>query len=76
MCIDDEVTLCSGLKCESCGEKPSFDLRDPTGENWTDEPQSLCERCGIEVYGENIVSDWAGTSLYLAKYPNLPSSGQ
>jgi len=61
--------LTSGLKCEGCGEKPSFDLRDPTGEVWADEPLALCEGCGVRMYGESIVSDWNGSSLYLAKYP-------
>ena len=71
MCIDYEVELCSGLKCEHCGEKPAFDLRDPTGDNWPNEPLALCEGCGVKMYGENIVSDWAGSSPYLVKYPDI-----
>lgn len=69
MCGDFEFELNLKLKCQICGKKPAVDLRDPeTGE--VDEYKSICEKCGIEVFGEDIVSDWAGTDLYLKKYPD------
>ena len=68
MCIDYEYELVWNLKCEECGTKPAVDLRDPTGEEWPGEPKALCEKCGIAMYGEGIVSDWAGTTLYQKRY--------
>lgn len=70
MCGDFEYELKWELKCDVCGKKPAIDLREPdTGES-LDEHKALCEKCGIEIYGEDIVSDWAGTELYLKKYPD------
>jgi hypothetical protein len=67
MCGDFELELDWKLKCQICGKKPAVDLRDPeNGEGY----KSLCEKCGIEIFGEAIVSDWAGTELYLKKYPD------
>lgn len=71
MCGDFEYELLWNLKCERCGKKPAVDLRDPFGEDNSFENKSLCEKCGIEMYGEAIVSDWVGTDLYLKKYPDM-----
>ena len=72
MCIDFEYELTWGLECERCGKKPAVDLRDPTGDETLEgEYKALCEKCGIEVYSVEIVSDWAGTDLYLKKYPEM-----
>jgi hypothetical protein len=70
MCGDFEYELDWDLKCSKCKKKPAVDLRDPyTGEADLGY-KALCEKCGIEIYGEDIVSDWAGTELYLKKYPD------
>jgi hypothetical protein len=70
MCGDFGYELDWKLKCDVCGKKPAVDLREPdTGES-LDEHNALCEKCGIKIYGEDIVSDWAGTELYLKRYPN------
>ena len=68
MCGDYEFELDYDLKCEQCGKKPAVDLRSPDGEDWC-EYKALCEKCAVEVFGEDIVSDFAGTELYLKKYP-------
>lgn len=69
MCGDYQFEIDEGLECEICKNKPAVDLTDPyTGE--VDLVYSfLCEKCGIEIFSEAIVSDWAGTKLYLEKYP-------
>ena len=70
MCGDYQFEIDDGLECEICKNKPAVDLTDPyTGE--VDLGYSfLCEKCGIDIFGEAIVSDWAGTELYLKKYPD------
>ena len=72
MCGDYELELDYDLKCEMCGKKPAVNLVDPTGiEDTGLDYKALCENCGIEVFTEDIVSDWAGTKLYLEKYPEM-----
>jgi len=70
MCYDGEIELNWNLKCDLCNKKPACNLRDPQ----TGEPDlgygALCEKCGVVTFGVDVVSDWAGTDLYLAKYPN------
>ena len=71
MCGDYSIELEWDLKCDCCGQKPACNLRDPyTGESDICEYSGLCEKCGIQIFGEEIVSDWAGTELYLKKYPD------
>lgn len=71
MCGDYEYELEWDLKCDICKKKPAVSLLDPyTGETDGDY-KALCEKCGIEIYGEDIVSEWAGTELYLKKNPEL-----
>jgi len=70
MCGDFEYELDWKLKCDICKKKPAVDLREPDTGEPLGEHKALCERCGIEIYGEYIVSDWAGTELYLKKYPD------
>jgi len=69
MCDSGEFELRWDLKCQVCGKGPAVDLRDPDGviELGYD---ALCEKCGIELFGEDVVGDWAGTELYLKKYPD------
>ena len=72
MCIDYEFELEWDLKCQICGKKPAVNLEDPTGDTWGDDDYTaICEKCGIEIFGESIVSDWAGTELYLKKHPDM-----
>ena len=75
MCIDFEYELDWDLKCERCNQKPAVDLRDPTGEDREQEVwdgyKAICEKCGLEMYGENIVSEWAGTEIYLKNNPDM-----
>ena len=70
MCGDYQFELDYGLECEICHKKPAVDLTAPdTGEadlGYT----FLCEKCGIDIFGESIVEEWAGTELYLIKYPD------
>ena len=75
MCGDFEYELNWKLKCERCGKKPAVDLLPPDMKHFFEGNKfhtykSLCEKCGIEIYGEYVVSDWAGTELYLKKYPD------
>ena len=70
MCADYEFELDWNLKCQVCCKKPAVNLRDPDGQADL-EHTALCEKCGIELYSEEIVSDWAGTELYLKKYPDM-----
>jgi len=69
MCGDHEFELDWDLKCQICHKKPAVDLSDPYGQDYEGDYKALCEKCGIEIFGEDIVSDWAGTELYLKKYP-------
>lgn len=69
MCGNFEYELDWKLKCDVCGKKPAVDLREPDTGELLVEYKALCEKCGIKIFGENIVSDWAGTELYLKKYP-------
>ncbi|KKM69128.1 hypothetical protein LCGC14_1453970 [marine sediment metagenome] len=71
MCNDFEYELDWKLKCERCGKKPAVDLNNPLSEDDLFDYKSLCEKCGIEVYSKDIVADWAGTDLYLKKYPDM-----
>ena len=70
MCGDFEYELVWNLKCSRCGKKPAIDLREPDTGEPLGEYKALCEKCGIEIYSEDVVSDWAGTELYLKKYPD------
>lgn len=71
MCGDYEFELDYDLKCDICKKKPAVNLRDPyTGESDLGY-EALCEKCGIEIFNEDIVSEWAGTELYLKKYPDM-----
>ena len=69
MCGDYQFELDYGLECEVCGKKPAVDLTDPYTGKSDLEYTFLCEKCGVERFNEDIVSDWAGTELYLKKYP-------
>lgn len=69
MCDSGEFELNYNLKCQVCGKKPAVDLSDEYTDKKTD-TWRLCEKCGIEIYGEDIVAEWAGTELYLQKYPD------
>lgn len=67
MCDDGYFEIDWALKCERCGKKPAVDLsRAIPDPDYT----ALCEKCGVEVFGEDVVAEWAGTDLYLAKYPD------
>jgi transcription elongation factor Elf1 len=68
MCDDGYFEIDWKLKCELCGKKPAVSLAKGIG---FEKEQVLCEACGIKVYGENVVEDWAGTELYLKKYPDM-----
>ena len=70
MCGDFEYELDWKLKCSRCGKKPAVELIDHEIDEDLGDYKFLCEKCGIEIYGEYIVSDWAGTELYLKKYPD------
>lgn len=70
MCGDYQFEISYDLECEICGSKPAVDLRDPyTGADDLGY-LSLCEKCGVSIFGKGIVEDWAGTELYLKKYPS------
>lgn len=77
MCIDFEYELNWDLKCGRCGKKPAVNLKDPMGDEAAEgEYKALCEKCGIEVYSVAIVTEWAGTELYLKKYPEMMEAWQ
>ncbi len=59
MCDDTGYEIEWHLKCDICGETPAVNVED----------ENLCEPCGIELYGKEIVSEWAGTEAYLQKHP-------
>ena len=71
MCIDSEYELVWDLKCDVCAQKPAVDLREPDTGKSDCGYNALCEKCGIELFGKGIVEDWAGTELYLKKYPDM-----
>jgi len=71
MCGDFEYELDYKLKCDVCGKKPAVDLREPDMCDPVFDHKALCEKCGIEIHGESIVSDWAGTQLYLKSCPEM-----
>lgn len=70
MCDNGEFELDYHLECELCGKKPAVDLSDPTTGESDLGYTFLCEKCGIERLSEAVVSEWAGTELYLKKYPD------
>ena len=69
MCDDGQIELDWNSKCDLCGHKPACDLRNHlTGEADLGY-KSLCEACGVKLFSEDVVSDWAGTDLYLKRNP-------
>jgi hypothetical protein len=58
------------LKCSKCGKKPAISLRDPDTKKCTYFYKALCETCAIKKFGKDVVCEWAGTELYLEKYPD------
>jgi hypothetical protein len=68
MCDDGYFEIDWNLPCKICGTKPAVSLEKGIG---FDKKQQLCEKCGIKVYGKNVVEQWAGTELYLKKYPDM-----
>lgn len=71
MCGDYEYELDWDTKCDICKKKPAVLLLDPYTGELDGSYRALCEKCGIEVYGEEVVKDWAGTQLYLQTYPEM-----
>ncbi len=69
MCDNGEFELDYKLKCQVCGKKPAVDLSDEYTDKSVD-TWRLCEKCGIEMFGKAVVDEWAGTELYLKKYPD------
>jgi len=70
MCGDNQFELDYKLKCKRCGKKPAVELLDIYTGKPLGKYSALCERCGIEISGADVVADWAGTELYLRKYPD------
>lgn len=68
MCDDGYFEIDWDLPCDICGKKPAVSLEKGIG---FDKEQNLCESCGIKVYGKSCVEEWAGTDLYLKKYPDM-----
>jgi hypothetical protein len=59
------------LKCDVCKTKPAVWLGNPDDNEETRlKAEVLCEKHGIERYGKSVVEEWAGTGLYLKKYPD------
>ena len=71
MCDNGCFEIDYKLKCHVCRKSPSVWLGNPDdNEEERLKADILCEKHGIEKYGESVVCEWAGTDLYLKKYPN------
>lgn len=70
MCDNGNFEIDYKLKCDICKKKPAIGLKEPDTGKYELGFKALCEECAIKKFGKDVVCEWAGTELYLEKYPD------